>query len=740
MPIAKQRLSIHAACVLALLAGAVPAQGQARLPRDLSKIALEDLMNITITTATRTPEGASGAPARVQVVTSTEILRRGYRSLADLLADLPDFKVDLRTDADYPTQFTVQGSRGSDRVVLLLDGIRISSPTNEPLPILANYPVHAARQVEIVYGPASALYGADAFSAVINIISKDVSDAPGGSFGASLGQFGLYNVTGLYTRRIGEATLLVAGQGQYDRQPDLSRYYPADYGGLQGQRSGTFNTIFGPMTSDRSVSPTYNIPLSAHSFQATLRAGGWQVLLFQNRSRTSTAAPSTPDNTVYNANAYNQNSLLVGAAGYTRQIAGATSTSTLTLSRHELDPQSGYWNVYSNMERSYKYAYGAMAKLEEQVAWKPAPAISMIAGGTVERFLSRPQSADLEAPVRSPTAQGTILDTNILDDLVVLHYTNTGAFAQMQYAVTPSVDVTLGGRADYNSRYGATFNPRAGLVVHPFDGTTVKILAGRAFLAPSPYQAYSHYGSFTSTDGGQTYTSGYWHVPAPTLKPQRKKTLEASLLQAVGGQVQVSGSAFVSRFSDLIETFDAAQAYSGTYHGWPVAYIDFAANNGKTTLYGGTVGINWLHVADQDRRLAAHAALSLVDGRGREDNVATTPTLPAGGIAPVQVDIGADIDWRRWSVAPRLSIVGTQRSLATTESMTRPSLPGYQTVTVNVRRRDVFRHVDAFLTLENGFDARYRAMGPSTYLSPAELIGAPQNPRRITVGFDVHFR
>jgi hypothetical protein len=41
------------------------------------------------------------------------------------------------------------------------------APTNEPLPIGAHYPVHTTRQIEVVYGPASALYGADAFSAVI---------------------------------------------------------------------------------------------------------------------------------------------------------------------------------------------------------------------------------------------------------------------------------------------------------------------------------------------------------------------------------------------------------------------------------------------------------------------------------------------------------------------------------------------------------------------------------------------
>ena len=136
-------------------------------------------MKIVVTTASRAPEGLAAAPARVQVVTAAQIERRGYRSVLDVLKDLADFKVDLAGDQDYPAQLTVQGTPGASRVVLLLDGIRVSSPTNEPLPMMANYPVHNARQVEIVYGPASALYGADAFSAVINIISKDVDRVAG---------------------------------------------------------------------------------------------------------------------------------------------------------------------------------------------------------------------------------------------------------------------------------------------------------------------------------------------------------------------------------------------------------------------------------------------------------------------------------------------------------------------------------------------------------------------------------
>ncbi len=44
-------------------------------------------------------------------------------------------------------------------------------PTNEGLPLLENFPIYLAKQIEVVYGAVSALYGADAMSGVINIIT-----------------------------------------------------------------------------------------------------------------------------------------------------------------------------------------------------------------------------------------------------------------------------------------------------------------------------------------------------------------------------------------------------------------------------------------------------------------------------------------------------------------------------------------------------------------------------------------
>jgi outer membrane cobalamin receptor len=729
----------HLAVLFVLAIAVTRTAGAQAVPPDLTAVTLEDLMNITITTASRTAEGANDAPARVQVVTAADVQRRGYRSLADLLKDLPDVKVDLAGDQDYPTELTVEGLRGASRVVVLLNGIRVSSPTNEPLPILANYPVHSARQVEILYGPASALYGADAFSAVINIISKDASEAPGLAASTSVGQFGLYNQTASYGAQLGpNVSFMVAGQAVYDRQPDLSQYYPGDFQGLAGQHNGTFNTIFGPMTSLRPVSPDYSIPISAHSIQATLHAGALELMLFENRSHVPSTPALTPDNAVYNPDAFLMNKLLVTAATYTHRIGRTTSTTTLSFSRHELDPQSGYWNVYSNLKKSYKYAYGSMATAEEQLSWKPSASITMTTGGTFERFFAIPQGADLNAPVQSHDVPGTILDTTIPDDFVKLRYANLGAFGQMQYTMTPAVSLTAGARADYNTRYGATFNPRLGLVVRPAPATTLKILYGSAFLAPSPHQMYSHYGAFYSTDGGQTFASSYWHVPNPDLKPQTKKTLELNVLQGLGGNVEVSAAAFYSRFRNIIKESDADQSYAGLYRGWPVDYIDFAVNEGQATTYGSSLGLRLLRSLGVDRRFQAHAALTMVDGIVAEEDDKDV-MLPIGGMAPLQLRFGADLDWDRWSVAPRLAVVSRQRVAATIlvgKSFERRTLDGYATMDVNLRRREVFKHVDAFVTLENALDRRYRTINLRAFTNPEELTGAPQNPRRITVGFD----
>jgi outer membrane cobalamin receptor len=721
----------------AMLAGALPAHAQVTAT-DLADATLDDLMRLSVTTASRTSESLLDAPARMQVITDHQIRRRGYRSLGDVLKDLPDFKVDFGGDPDYPVQLTVQGTTGARNVIVLLDGVRVSSPTNEPLPILYNYPVHSAEQIEIVYGPASALYGADAFSAVINIISKDATDQSGITVESALGQFGLYNQSGSYVRRVGVAgSLLLAGQAVSDRQPDLSQYYPSDFRGLQGQKSGVFNTIFGPMTPPSPVPPSYQAPITAHSLQATLRAGNFQLSLFQGHERSSTTVPYDPDNGIYTDDAFMRNTLVVASGTYTRRFGRVTSATTLTGSRHEMDPQSGYQNVFSQMTRSYKYAYGSMLKGEQQLSWKPFSTLAVTTGGTVERFSAIPQTADLNSPIETQRVPGTLLFTDIADPFYALHYTNTGGYVQGRYAVSSRVAVTLGARGDYNTRYGGTFNPRFGLVAQITPATTAKVLVGTAYLAPSPYQSYGHYGSFYSLDGGATYQSDYWHVPTPDLKPEKKATVEGTIQHAFGPSVSLSASAFRSHSTNLIQLSDPDQAGPGSYRGWPVAYIDFPVNEGDASTYGGTLGLEVQKGFSYGRTIDVRAALSMVEGHLWHQHDDGSDQVEIGGMSPWQLHLGADLRLDEWTVAPRMAVSSRQRTFAIDEdSHTRLTIPGYASVQVELRRANVFtKGLELFASVENAFDARYRNVNTRAYSNPEELVGAPQNPRRLTAGF-----
>ena len=103
------------------------------------------------------------------------------------------------------------------------DGIRINSPTVEPIiPVAENYPLYNAKQVEILYGPASAIYGADAFSGVINIITENAPRDATVRATVEGGEFDSYRVDVYGAKRYNDGVAVSLG-GHYQETdgPDL---------------------------------------------------------------------------------------------------------------------------------------------------------------------------------------------------------------------------------------------------------------------------------------------------------------------------------------------------------------------------------------------------------------------------------------------------------------------------------------------------------------------------------------
>ena len=140
---------------------------------DIVNMSLQELLQLDVTTTSKFHEDISDSPASLHVFTAEQIDHRGYRNLADLLKAVPGVHYSLFTISDTYNSINLRGVAGNTKFLILQDGVRISSAAGESFPVGYNYPLYYAKQVEVLLGPSSVVYGADAFMGVVNIITQD---------------------------------------------------------------------------------------------------------------------------------------------------------------------------------------------------------------------------------------------------------------------------------------------------------------------------------------------------------------------------------------------------------------------------------------------------------------------------------------------------------------------------------------------------------------------------------------
>ncbi len=139
----------------------------------LFDLSLEDLMHIKITTVSGIDENLLTAAGSAIVITADDIRLRGYRSLVDVLQELPGFNITKGVFQESLNVFSLRGVYGQNKFIILYNGIRIHDRTGRNQTIDTGISLYAVKQIEVSYRPASALYGADAMTGVINIKTYD---------------------------------------------------------------------------------------------------------------------------------------------------------------------------------------------------------------------------------------------------------------------------------------------------------------------------------------------------------------------------------------------------------------------------------------------------------------------------------------------------------------------------------------------------------------------------------------
>jgi outer membrane receptor for ferrienterochelin and colicin len=410
----------------ALLSVCVPTKAQSVRNTSASTELLLDGDDI-VTTATRSAQKLSDAPAAVTVISAADIAASGATNIPELLKNVPGVDVEEPNEAQPNVAIRGFNALFSNTVLVMVDGRRINEDFHSSVfwttdPILLS----RIKRIEVVRGPGSVLYGADAFSGVINIILKTPAEmAAENKPGTFVGQYENHTTT------FAETTYTAISANK-----QWAATFGAAYHGLTGPYLGQPNK---PQDS-------YNVPMYTLDVQKQTARGS--LIL-------------TGETAIANADLDNQ----IG-------IYGSFHTSTLSLSYNEdrgADPVTArYYGSFLTINGGI-VASASSGEFDIQQLRPISPQNSMTYGATYRTNTDK-------TSLTGPSARSEELGSLFLQDQDQLG-TKTTLFAGL--------------RDDEHSLYGTQISTRVSLVHHLTPTHTLRLSYGTAFSAPAFYDSYT---------------------------------------------------------------------------------------------------------------------------------------------------------------------------------------------------------------------------------------------------------
>jgi len=467
-----------------LVAPAASGQQTDQRPEGLPDNGEEELLELgyqleqQVVSSTKSEERAVQTPAVVTVITGDEMRARGYTCLADALRWVPGF---YDVDDLVTHNVGVRGINGGvgaagDVVKVMIDGQPVDyRPTTSNFFGPELIPIEAIDRVEIIRGPASALYGANAFLGVINVITRA---------GADVGGLDLVGRGALVRANPGGGGDVVLGgsQGKVDALVAGSFLY-LDRSGLSPSVVGGAQVSPGPSQNDTSRPKSILAKLSIDGV-----AGGKATLMasLQNLDSAAEFQEFDPVSNDSRIALLNQNYRLL----WERPITDAAS---LSLSAYYLDG----------------------SPTEEERIDVGTPGVLLVPSVATQGFGFTAESQQRAWHLRLTEGADYVQEQNLLQSFSQLFTTgtalrpagtvlpgtgagatytfvNVGAYVQGIWQIDRSWSATLGGRLDDHTLYGLNPSGRAALVFAPPDSAwSAKLLYGSSFKAPSAVQLFT---------------------------------------------------------------------------------------------------------------------------------------------------------------------------------------------------------------------------------------------------------
>jgi iron complex outermembrane receptor protein len=542
---------------------------------ELFNLSLEELMDIEVTTTSKYEEKASDSPANIHVFTREMIRERGYQSVEDILQALPG--VDIQKFA-RPLSYSVtsiRGTSGQNKFLIMLNGVRISSPAGSNVAIGHNFPIYHAKQVEVLMGAASVMYGADAFLGVINIVTQSDEDLI--EMQASAGSDGYLN---------SYANLSQTMDNGYHINASITGYRSQEY-----KFDEDFPSMY-PSNEPANVEDGYDFsPTEDLTFFANISNENFEFGANHYEHKGSLNFIVKPDKSAFDEDSMDQSRITTIYSKLKFDLTNNLHSETmLSYQRLEKDHDTYFKNSFSNYQKAYKYAKTEKYTLTQDFHYELDEHVLSL-GLLFEDVDVIPRGPDLgekyDISKSSNKQDMYYMGTNIPIDFNEYDYNNYGIYLQDNYTINDDLHLIVGSRYDVSTFYDNTFTPRASLIYKPSEKDIFKLMYSESFLAPGSEQIYNEYGTLTYNNTTGLYESKKYHIKNEDLQPERLKTLEFNYEHFFSTNTHLKIAPYYTMIDDVILEKDNPGANdTTTIPGALLKSTRYYDNIGESTIYG----------------------------------------------------------------------------------------------------------------------------------------------------------
>ncbi|HRG45711.1 MAG TPA: TonB-dependent receptor plug domain-containing protein [Leptospiraceae bacterium] len=494
-----------------------------------------------VITASRTSQKISDAPSKVYVFSRDTIHERGYRTLTELLQDVPGFDFNSFNDSgEYPTDLILRGISdvGQTQILLMENGIIQNDIGNGWLRhVQFDTVLIDVERIEIILGPGSALYGANAYAGLINIITRKgkslfskkdanvMGDArmqggknntymPEGLLAFKLPNDMIFQMAGRYYNTDGDR-----GKGRPDPGNFFNNNYEPDR--VKTSEYGAINNDRTPFGTRKPIANGYNNSAQDYFLRGALSKDGLTLgfNIWDVKEGLSSYVPGYE----YFANTSNipfmkhHKGYFVNAAYETNITQKLFSTSKTYYRNTSIMPETGFEYTYQYQRVDFPvsngqltiptfdkakqyYAPSSMTGVQQVFNYNPTETNRLVIGIQLDKF-TRQSSSDEVGGVslgRQQNKNSNIVSSSFPSgnpSVATVFYSTTasGYIQDEQKFFNDKLSFTLGVRHDQDSDYGKIWTKRAAIIGKPIEWYNVKFLYGEAFKAPTVFQLYDSF-------------------------------------------------------------------------------------------------------------------------------------------------------------------------------------------------------------------------------------------------------